>query len=451
MAPPHTGVAISDCIFECLIDWGIENKISTITLDNASSNDAAVRNLKDNFAVKGKLYFGGKIFHVRCCAHVLNLMVQEGLHEIRDVIANVRESVKYLKMSPSRLHRFTEIVKQLQLPISKGLILDVSTRWNSTYAMLESALIFKDVFPRYKERDPYYQWLPSYEDWDKALEVCKFLEVFNDATHIFSGCDYPTSNLFLPEVWKIRQILNEKSDINNKDYIRKMTSRMRDKLDKYWGDCNLLMAMGAVLDPRYKMKLVEFSYSKIYPSFEASNHIKTILSSLSTLYGEYVSSYSSNSMKPKNQSGASSSIASTDGGSVKAKTKGRAEFDLWAKELDTIVPIKSDLDIYLEEGLYICKEESDFDFNVLDWWKSNTLKFRILSNMARDILSIPITSLASEFAFSAGGRVLDQYRSSLKPETVQALICTGDWLRNEWKITKLTEIDEDEMQNVSIE
>ncbi|KAL0445958.1 UNVERIFIED_CONTAM: Zinc finger BED domain-containing protein RICESLEEPER 2 [Sesamum latifolium] len=87
-------------------------------------------------------------------------MVQEGLHQIRDVIENIRETVKYIKISPSRLYRFMEIVKQLQLPTSKGLILDVPTRWNSTYGMLESAMVFRDVFPRYKERDPTYIWLP---------------------------------------------------------------------------------------------------------------------------------------------------------------------------------------------------------------------------------------------------------------------------------------------------
>ncbi|KAG8382704.1 hypothetical protein BUALT_Bualt05G0105100 [Buddleja alternifolia] len=45
--------------------------------------------------------------------------------------------------------------------------------------------------------------------------------------------------------------------------------------------------------------------------------------------------------------------------------------------------------------------------------KANILKFKTLSTMARDILSIPITTVASESAFSAGGRAFDQYLNSL--------------------------------------
>ena len=37
--------------------------------------------------------------------------------------------------------------------------------------------------------------------------------------------------------------------------------------------------------------------------------------------------------------------------------------------------------------------------------------------------------MASESAFSAGGRVLDDYRSSLKEDMVEILVCGGDWIR----------------------
>ena len=112
----------------------------TITFDNANNTDAAVRILKD--IIKRKLILGGKIFHVWCCAHIINLLVQDGLSEIETVIENVRESVKYLIASKARLIKFGEIAKQLQSP-SKKLILDFPTCWNATYAMLAAALEFR--------------------------------------------------------------------------------------------------------------------------------------------------------------------------------------------------------------------------------------------------------------------------------------------------------------------
>jgi hypothetical protein len=51
--------------------------------------------------------------------------------------------------------------------------------------------------------------------------------------------------------------------------------------------------------------------------------------------------------------------------------------------------------------------------------------------MAHDILIIHISIVASEFIFSISGRVIDQYRSSLKPDIVEALVCTRDWLYGE--------------------
>ena len=118
--------------------------------------------------------------------------------------------------------------------------------------MLESALQFKAVFPRFKERDSNYKWLPTEEDWTRAVEVSKFLEVFKEATEAFSGSKHPTSNLFLRQIWKVELKMNEKSS-DTIDFMKKMTTKMNKKFAKYWGVCNLLMAIGAVLDPRYKM------------------------------------------------------------------------------------------------------------------------------------------------------------------------------------------------------
>ncbi|XP_050207815.1 zinc finger BED domain-containing protein RICESLEEPER 2-like [Mercurialis annua] len=87
---------------------------------------------------------------------------------------------------------------------------------------------------------------------------------------------------------------------------------------------------------------------------------------------------------------------------------------------------KTELDIYLSGGV-VGNEEN---FDILRWWKLNSERFPILSRMARDVLAVPVSTVASESAFSTSGRVLDDFRSSLTPALVEALICTQDWLKD---------------------
>ncbi|CAI0464193.1 unnamed protein product [Linum tenue] len=58
------------------------------------------------------------------------------------------------------------------------------------------------------------------------------------------------------------------------------------------------------------------------------------------------------------------------------------------------------------------------------------MKYPTISEIARDILAVPISNVASESTFSTGGRVLDSFRTSLSPEVVEALICCEDWIRS---------------------
>ncbi|CAN1292725.1 Putative AC transposase [Linum perenne] len=60
--------------------------------------------------------------------------------------------------------------------------------------------------------------------------------------------------------------------------------------------------------------------------------------------------------------------------------------------------------------------------------------------MVINILAIPITLVASEATFSAGGRVINCHRASLGEKTVQALLCNQDWLQNHYGPRKGTKV-----------
>lgn len=94
---------------------------------------------------------------------------------------------------------------------------------------------------------------------------------------------------------------------------------------------------------------------------------------------------------------------------------------------------KSELDVYLTDE----RERKSEGFDILLWWKTNSTRLPILSDLAKHVLGMPVSSVASEAAFSTGERILDAYRSSLSPKTAESLVCSQDWLRTSENITDL--------------
>ncbi|XP_073300079.1 zinc finger BED domain-containing protein RICESLEEPER 2-like isoform X3 [Primulina huaijiensis] len=443
---PRCGPQISDTVIKCAREWGLENKVYTVSVDNASVNDAAIKYMKEDFSrIKNNIVCGGKLFHVRCCAHIFNLIAQDGLNEIKDIINIIRRSVDFIRRTDARLLKFAEIIKQLKLDERK-LIYDCKTRWNSTYEMLKVAISLKEVFPRFKDQEPSYIDCPMEEDWEKLQKVFPILKVFYDATKIISGTEYPTSNLFLNEVYRVKMVLDEKS-LDEEEFIRKMVQKMKSKFDKYWEECNLLMSIGSILDPRCKMRVLEFTFPGLYSTGDAQDNIMIVRRVLYDIYKEYAESAIENLQESKNGSESlGSNLLSRSVEENTTSSSGWFEFSSCLKEMETVQPEKSELDVFLEEGCHQFDPKEEFDS--LSWWKLNVYKFPILSSMARDILAVPITTVASEATFSAGSRVIDKYRASLAPATVEMLMCGGDWCRKRYGVARKMKA---EKQHKSIE
>lgn len=202
--PPHTGLVIAQAIFDCLVEWKIEDKIMTITLDNANNNDTAVNSLVAKFVARKNSRFNPTYFHVRCSSHIVNLVVQDGLHEVDSLIDKLRNTVKYFKKSPSRLHKFMAVCNEYDITIGKGLCLDCKTRWNSTYKMLDSCIAYRHAFSYYADKDTKYAWQPSPSEWIMYEKLQPILKAFAEITTAFSGSTYPTANMFYPYIVNVK-------------------------------------------------------------------------------------------------------------------------------------------------------------------------------------------------------------------------------------------------------
>ena len=162
---------------------------------------------------------------------------------------------------------------------------------------------------------------------------------------------------------------------------------------------------------------------------EARDHIKSVLAALGDYYELYLVAHNMTIMKQANEDSivvASSNVSSRDVGPKVATSTSR--FLDHVRSIEIIRPLKTYLDIYLEEDVFILEKDGngidiDLEFEALAWWKANNLKYCILSKMARDILVILMSSVVSESTFIAGCRVIEPHRASLSPKTIQMLLC----------------------------
>uniref|UniRef100_A0ACD5UXU7 Uncharacterized protein n=1 Tax=Avena sativa TaxID=4498 RepID=A0ACD5UXU7_AVESA len=278
---PHNSWNMFNIVLKTIQEWNLEDKLFSFTLDNASINTAMVNILVENLKNKGFVLFEGKLVHFRCSLHVFNIIAQDGLREIKPVVNNIRESVKFVRSSQGRVEEFLEVIVQEGLAGRyKRPTVDVTTRWNSTYLMLEASLPLRNAFSSLEKQDKNYTFAPSPSEWKMAEAVCKLLEVFYTATVLLSGSKYPTSHLYFYQLWKIKKMLNKEESILDKKILSEQTSsqditisrmvkQMQIKFNQYWIETYKSACIPVVLDPRFKYDFLEFLLSDFGSEEEA--------------------------------------------------------------------------------------------------------------------------------------------------------------------------------------
>ncbi|KAJ5902886.1 hypothetical protein N7495_003414 [Penicillium taxi] len=173
----HTGELLATTVYSLLEDFGLTNKLISVTNNNAINNESMVACLTEK--LKGannpfwqpsdgieKSAFDGDHSMIRCFTHIINLILKELLGVLK--IGTIAEAKDLLDGPSLRIPRSMNPLQKIRViaiwvsrsPLQrcswkeicfikeqteKLIPTDVETRWNSTYYMLETALEKKEV------------------------------------------------------------------------------------------------------------------------------------------------------------------------------------------------------------------------------------------------------------------------------------------------------------------
>ncbi|GJY30477.1 zinc finger BED domain-containing protein RICESLEEPER 2-like protein [Tanacetum coccineum] len=396
----HSGTNLKYMLEKVFVMYGLKEKIMSITLDNASNNTSAMDKLK----LKYNPPMGGRFYHSRCVAHIINLVVQAGLKV--PIINQMKESFKQMlkdvfKSGDKIRKRYIKVCKDAEKPCYSPNW-DVDTRWNSTFEMFESGLKQKMTLVYFHEylvtkNGRRFKKFPD-EYWVLIESLNPLLEVFQNATVILSGVYYPTSPL--------------------------------KKLKKYFENIPSIITCAAALNPCFNVSGVDYLIENISRDLEfeddgfATRSLDWFHESFQGLYNMYYSKYGTNQTQSTSGGGSSSGVSRDPyarllhGLNQHKKKKSRGD-----------PTMSSEYEQYLKTDFVSGLQPKDFaSYDVLGFWKSKENQFPVLSRMAMDILSVQASSVASESAFSTSGRLLTIRRTRLTPESLEMCMCLKDHL-----------------------
>jgi hypothetical protein len=418
LSGPHSGENLCAVFAGVCSDFGILSKLLAVTTDNATNNDTFLAELEGICRQRG-IRFTKAGNRVRCIAHVINLAVQDFLKALKSeapdtegeyialedsevdlsqCISRLRKLIVKIRSSPQRHEKFANQCEVLGV-VPKELIIDVKTRWNSTFLMLERALELRELLKDAMCEREFHPYQLADQDWTLLETISGLLVVFKHATDTVCTSANPTLTATIPVYNRMmKRVENFRDTHANSAAIVEATKAAIRKIKYYYLKSNrAIYSIATILDPRFKLEYYRRTGWKKRQIDAARNGLERAFRSNYTQTASNVPTYS----------------------------REEPEDDLFDDFIMfPYVDTGDELDNYL--AMPVAPKQTD----VLQWWKAKSPDYPHLASMARDYLAAPATSAPVERVFSGGTDIAQPKRGALHADTFRACLCLRSWLKH---------------------
>ena len=394
-----------------------EIKLHAVVTDNGSNMVKALRD--------------GNFTNIRCMAHTINLMVQNALRHSDSNVENLLSKARTLVSHFRRSSRCAEMLKQYQIthamPKHK-LLLDVSTRWNSTFYMLERLHQQREAINLLSVSRGICETL-TFDKWQLCSHLIEVLQVFEVATKELSS-DVATLSHVLPLAYNLMrevevletkiasgqlqgvvgnflaslkgQMLARFAIPSHKDKTRSRQSVFTS--EKIYNTC----VIAAILDPRLKLQWCgeedEPLFIRLFTA-EAAKFETTVTADAKTVDSSSSDDNTESLLfRHQQQDDPTTSLSGSSSDATNVKQT------QWPHS-----PMSNQI------FQYLAAPRMKSNKNPLEFWSKCSSKWPGLFCMAMTYLCCPPTSVASKRLFSSSGAVDTPLRNRLKPKHIEML------------------------------
>uniref|UniRef100_A0A8C8DWR4 HAT C-terminal dimerisation domain-containing protein n=1 Tax=Oryzias sinensis TaxID=183150 RepID=A0A8C8DWR4_9TELE len=383
----HGPADVADAQRTLMAEWGLEGKVKCLVSDTTPTMVAAA----DDLAVP----------HVECIAHALNGVVRRALDKtagLKGLRRRAGEVVALFRSSAAAKEKLRSKQQKLALPVTK-LVREESSRWTSTFLMLQSLLdarraVGSALTALGAKVEPL-----SCDESETSAACLQVLKPFYTATVEMSEQKRVLGSMGIPLVKMLllatEEVAEESDNVTAELLGQNLSAGLRREFDGL--EENPVLSLATLLDPRFKT--IGFRCQE-----KAQQAVQTLTAECAAL------------VRPAADRPAERPVS----------TFCPPAFNLW-KSLDdqaSMVRTHSNAtaDATLEVQRYMADPPLERSQDPLVYWKEHKNIYPHLFSLAKKHLCIPASSVPFERVFSKAGDVFSRKRNRLSPKAAEKIL-----------------------------